>query len=253
MVTTHHKPIIIDHAHTRRALLRALAPALVAACVRPSAAQPEKDRRTTLLHAEDFATGLENWVTELEAGGHVGARDGTLDMDVPAGATAWFRHELSGPVMIEYEIVAVSAGGTNDFVSDLNCFWMASDLRRQNGFFNPPRSGKFADYNALKTYYVGMGGNRNSTTRFRRYIGDDEKRPLLPENDLQTPPYLLRPNQWQTVRLIADGGTVQYFRDGNKFFDYRDGEPYTRGYFGIRTTKNHLRARRLRIYRLHTS
>ena len=34
------------------------------------------------------------------------------------------------------------------------------------------RSGTFAEYNDLLTYYVGLGGNRNTTTRFRRYIGD---------------------------------------------------------------------------------
>ena len=49
-----------------------------------------------------------------------------------------------------------------------------------------PRSApaRFAAYNDLKTYYVGLGGNRNTTTRFRRYIGDPETRPLLPEHDL---------------------------------------------------------------------
>ena len=45
--------------------------------------------------------------------------------------------------------------------------------------FAQARSGAFADYNDLLTYYVGLGGNRNTTTRFRRYIGDPVLRPLL--------------------------------------------------------------------------
>ncbi len=95
----------------------------------------------------------------------------------------WFKHPLSGPVAIEFDATAVSAGGPNDEVSDLNVFWMANN-RDGSARFPDSRSGQFADYNDLKTYYVGLGGNRNTTTRFRRYIGDPETRPLLPEHDL---------------------------------------------------------------------
>ena len=58
---------------------------------------------------------------------------------------------------------------------------------------------RFADYNDLKTYYVGLGGNRNTTTRFRRYIGDPATRPLLPEHDLSVADVLLVPNQKQKI------------------------------------------------------
>ena len=74
----------------------------------------------------------------------------------------------------------MAEGGPNDQVSDLNVFWMANNVDGQQPVFAHVRSGKFADYNDLLTYYVGLGGNRNTTTRIRRYIGDPVLRPLLP-------------------------------------------------------------------------
>jgi hypothetical protein len=102
-------------------------------------------------------------------------------------------------------------------------------------------------------YYVGLGGNGNTTTRFRRYIGDETERPLLPQNDLsvaQQPSKGLVANKAQTVTLIADGHLIQYWRDGEKIFEMIDPQPYTKGWFGIRTTKNHMQVRHLRIVRL---
>src|SRR3974390_1391351 len=99
----------------------------------------------------------------------------------------------------------VRGGGPNDPVSGLPLFWMATDARSPGDLFATRRSGKFADYNRLRTYYVGQGGNGNATTRFRRYIGDATERPLLPEHDLRAPDVLLEPNAWQTVQLVALG------------------------------------------------
>src|ERR1043165_3761458 len=123
----------------------------------------------------------------------------------------------------------ISAGGPHDRVSDLNCFWMATDALKR-------RSGKFTDYNDLRTYYVGLGGNSNTTTRFRRYIGSPEERPLLPAHDLKGPEFLLKPNVKQKIRLVANGKRIQYYRDGKLIFDFNDPHPYTRGHFGFRTT-----------------
>lgn len=202
-----------------------------------------------VLHRDDFRSGLSQWSVELERGGTVAARDGVLDIDVPAGATVWFRTELRGPVMIEYEAIAVSEGGPNDRVSDLNAFWMATDPRMADG--RPwPRSGAFADYDGLLTYYVGQGGNGNTTTRMRRYVGEASNRPILPEHDLSDPAEMLVPNAPQTVRLVAAGGLIQYWRDGARVFELDDPRPYARGWFGIRTTANHLRIRNVRIHAL---
>jgi hypothetical protein len=142
----------------------------------------------------------------------------------------------------------VQAGGANDRVSDLNAFWMATDSRSPDDLFATRRSGKFSDYNQLRTYYVGQGGNSNTTTRFRRYIGDAEERPLLPEHDLRSQEFLLRPNVWQRVRFVALGNRIQYYRDQRLIFDYRDPEPYTHGHFGFRTTASHVQLRKFRVY-----
>ena len=113
-----------------------------------------------------------------------------------------------------------------------------------------PRTGAFADYDTLKTYYVGQGGNGNTSTRFRRYVGRPGERPLLPRHDHAAADEMLVPNRWQTVRLIADGGRIQYWNNDRKLFELDDAEPYTRGWFGLRTTFSHLRVRRFRVYAL---
>ena len=192
----------------------------------------------------------DDWVAEVERPGNIEVRDGVLAIDVPAGCTLWFKHELTGPVSIEYDAKMIQAGGPNDRVSDLNCFWMATDARSPDDFFAAKRSGKFADYDQLRTYYVGQGGNSNSTTRFRRYIGQQDLRPLLPQHDLKDPAVLLQANVTQSIQLVASGSRIQYLRDGKMIFDFHDPEPYTRGYFGFRTTRSHIEMRRFRVTKL---
>jgi hypothetical protein len=211
------------------------------------AAEPYRVGR--LLHADDFRHGLDRWAIEAERPATVTARDGVLDLDTPEGLTVWFRAELHGPVMIEYQATAVAAGGPNDRVSDLNAFWMATDPATPD-LLAAPRGGAFAAYDGLKTYYVGQGGNGNTTTRFRRYVGRAGDRPLLPENDRGAPADLLVANQVQTIRLVAYGDLIQYWRDGQKLFEYRDPQAYAHGWFGLRTTKSHLRIGPVRIHAL---
>ena len=208
-----------------------------------------------VVYTDDFRHGMDRWQVEMEKPGTVTANDGVLNIDVPAGVTVWFKQELEGPVMISYEATVVSAGGPNDRVSDLNSFWMATDPASPGDIFAGPRkrTGAFAGYNSLHLYYVGLGGNGNTTTRFRRYIGDAVDRPLLPENDISVkehPEKGIAANRSQRVTLIADGELIQYWRDGEKIFEMVDPEPYAKGWFGIRTTKDHMQVRNLRIVRL---
>lgn len=201
-------------------------------------------RHAKLLHRDDFRRGLGEWIVEAEQPGQITAQGGVLDIDVPAGVTLWFRHELRSPVAIDYEVTAVSRGGANDQVSDVNAFWMATDARVPSGnVLERRRNGAFADYDELRTYYVGIGGNRNSTSRFRRYIGRRDNRPLLPQHDLSAGQYLLGPNRPYRIRLVASGSIIQVFRDGRLMFHMDDPQPYVRGHFGLRTTKSHLRVR----------
>ena len=221
--------------------------ALLAFACAGYAASPELG---AIVASDDFKRGLDQWTIELEQPGSVRAADGVLDIDVPAGTTLWFKHELTAPVAIVFDATAVSAGGPNDRVSDMNTFWMATNKGGAPAPFAQPRSGKFADYNDLLTYYVGLGGNSNTTTRFRRYVGDPVERPLLPEHDLASAESLLVANKKQTIMLVAHGSRIEYWRDGVRLLHYDDRAPYTRGWFAIRTVRSHLRIEGLRVHRL---
>ena len=205
--------------------------------------------------SDDLRSGLSNWRIEAEAGAQarVSAADGVMDIDTPKGLSLWWRTRLHGPVAIEYDVMAVSRGGPNDAVSDVNAFWMATDPRAPNGSpLAAPRSGAFADYDTLRTYYVGIGGNRNTTTRLRRYVGVPGRRPLLPGNDRADSAALLAPNRWTHVRLIASGHHIAAEYDHKVLFTLEDPAPYRSGWFAIRTTKSHLRIRNFRIHTLGT-
>jgi len=204
-----------------------------------------------LLYRDDFRTGLGSWVVEAEQPSRVAAEGGILDIDAPAGITLWFAHELSGAVAIDYDVTAVAAGGPNDAVSDVNAFWMATDSRAHSGkLLEHRRSGAFADYDELRAYYVGIGGNRNTTSRMRRYVGRRGERPLLAQHDLSAPQYLLQPNRQYHIRLIARGSRIEVLRDGKLMFRLDDPQPYAHGYFGLRTTKSHLRIRNFSVLEL---
>jgi hypothetical protein len=201
-----------------------------------------------LIGGDDFQNGLAQWHVEAKQPGRITASNGVLDIDVPAGTTLWFEPELGSPVAIVFDATAVSAGGPNDRVSDLNVFWMARNKDGATPVFAHTRSGEFAEYNDLRTYYVGLGGNSNTTTRFRRYIGDPDTRPLLPEHDLKSPDVLLKPNQKQTIMLVANNRKIEYWRDGRRLIAFEDPQPYEHGWFALRTVQSHLRIEKLRVY-----
>ena len=184
---------------------------------------------------------LERWAVEQAPGGHVTTRGDALVIEDAGGCTVWWRDQLRAPVEVSYDVTVVSRGGPYDRVSDVNCFWMASDPKspeqRPSG-----RSGRFEDYDSLRTYYVGMGGNENTTTRFRRYLGDGNK-PLLPEYDRKETSVLLAPNRTYHLKVVARDGVAEFWRDGEKIFSFRDPAPLSRGWFGLRTVKSHLEVR----------
>ncbi|HYP15939.1 MAG TPA: DUF6250 domain-containing protein [Opitutus sp.] len=197
------------------------------------------------------ATSAEDWSVEQMPGGTARSDGDVFVIEDAAGCTAWWREKLHAPVEISYEVTVVSRGGPHDRVSDVNCFWMASDPAAPDGCPFAPghrRSGKFSDYDSLLTYYVGMGGNENTTTRFRRYDGT-AARPLLPEHDLRANAVLLAANRTYRIKLVARDGVAEFWRDGEKLFVFRDPQPLTTGWFAIRTVKSHLQIRNVRIGR----
>ncbi|MET7697325.1 DUF6250 domain-containing protein [Streptomyces sp. NPDC005485] len=223
------------------AALAALAPVTAAA-----ASTASRHRRGRLIAHDDFCHGLGQWAVELEKGGTVTASHGTLEADVPAGATIWFKQRLEGPYVIEYTATPVSAGGVNDRVSDLNNFWNAVDVRSPDDLFATARGGVLAEYDYLKTYYSGYGANTNTTTRLRRYVGEAGVRPLI--YDYTQP--LLTANEPNRVRIVSDGPAVQWWDNGRLVFDYSDPESYTSGHFAFRTTWSHFRITDFRVWRL---
>lgn len=185
-----------------------------------------------LIFEENFTSGMDNWIAEYvdNENSAVFVKDGKLVIDVDGGCSVWYKEELQGNIWIEYERTVIDSGGKNDRVSDLNQFWMTTDPNIDNLF---TRSGVFHEYDSLLQYYFGIGGNTNSTTRFRKYTGDG-KRVLI--TDLQEPEYMLKPNFTYKIITTVYEGVTKVFVNGQELFSYKDSNPLKKGYFGIRTT-----------------
>lgn len=173
-------------------------------------------------------------------------RADTLELIVPDGLTMWYRQRLTGDYEITYQVCMVMKGGKHDRLSDLNCFWAANDPKHPEDLFTRSewRNGVFKNYNTLDLFYVGYGGNRNSTTRFRHYRGelygvqDDKVKPLLKE--YTDAPHLLVPNQWYQIRIRVEKGITTYSVNGEELFRYSLSEGEGDGHFGLRLLQNHV-------------
>lgn len=51
---------------------------------------------------------------------------------------------------------------------------------------------------------------------------------------------MIVPNKKLHITLIVSDKKVKYIRDGEVIFELIDENPYTSGYFGIRTGKNYI-------------
>jgi len=198
----------------------------------------------TIIASDDFSHSLDKWVVEQMPGGAVTAKNGVLTITDKKGATVWLKQKLTAPIKISYEVTM----NADARVSDLNCFWMASDPKNPGDLFykGHSRTGKFGTYDSLNTYYVGYGGNDNTSTRFRRYDGTGA-RPLLPEHDLNDAPHLLKAGHTYKIELIAKDGEARFIRDGETIFRYADPKPLTEGWFGFRTVNSKMEIRNFRV------
>lgn len=193
------------------------------------------------------------WTLEAESPATTMTWSGaTADIVSPKGATLWYRQKMKGDVVVEYDAqVIVDDNDTSEWnrLSDLNCFWMASDPQAGDVFANMRRrGGSFVNTYTMRLYYMGFGGNHNTTTRFRRYHGDRrgvEQTEYRPEilREYTDSAHLLVPNHWYHVRLEAIGGKVRYIIDGQCLVDWADPEPLREGWFGFRTTLSHTQIR----------
>ncbi len=188
----------------------------------------------------------DSWKVEAESeDSRLDFRHDTIEIRTPAGLTLWWRQELTTPCVIEYEAMVVVRDST-DRLSDLNCFWMATDPECFDGsIFRhlKERRGVFKNASSMQLYYVGYGGNSNTTTRFRRYNGRPNP-PLLQEYTDSA--HLLQPNVWYRIRIETRYQRTSYYVNDELLFDYADPKSLTRGWFGFRTTWSHCLIRRFR-------
>jgi hypothetical protein len=212
---------------------------------RKSAGDKSAYKLGKVLFSDDFSGDLSNWLAE---GTQPAIADGKMELDTSVGTTVWFKPVIEGDVLIEYDVTVVDKDGPNDRVSDLNCFWMATDPCHPGDLFaaSEERGGVFANYHHLNLYYVGYGGNTNTTTRFRRYYNGN--RELLGE--YTDAPHLITPNHRYHIQLICFDNLVEYRIDGESLFRYEDPLPYRQGHFGLRTVQNHLVMDNFRVVRL---
>lgn len=188
------------------------------------------------------------WIAEDESGtAQLIRRGDTLEIVAPAGLTLWYAEPLRGCYRISYDAQVLLEGGPHDRLADLNCFWAASDPAHPDDFFarSAWRGGVFRRYNSLNLFYVGYGGNDNTTTRFRRYRGtrfgapDEEVKPLLGE--YTDPAHLLRPDRWVHLEISVAPDRTTYSADGVVLFSSALAPCEGAGYFGLRLLANHTR------------
>lgn len=179
----------------------------------------------------------------------------TLDIVSPDGLTLWYKERLTGNYEIGYTVQVVMKEGTYDRLSDLNCFWGANDPQHPEDLFARSRwrNGVFRNYNSLNLFYVGYGGNQNTTTRFReyhgRYHGIDEAKvkPLLKE--YTDAAHLLKPNRWYEIRIRVENGLTTFRVNGEELFRLPLEAGKGDGHFALRLLQNHVRFSDFRIKR----
>ena len=223
----------------------------------------------------------EHWIAEDESGEmQMSLSDNTLDIIAPEGLTLWYDRPFSGDYVISYHISMPMDGCGHDRLSDLNCFWAAKDPLHPDDITarSEERKGVFSSYNMLDLFYVGYGGNHNTTTRFRRYYGakygqpDAEVKPLIREYTDHD--HLLVPGKWYFVEISVSPDSTSFHVNGEKLFEASlsdkedklsaESQPDTGntsdsatsqthtagdGHFALRLLQNHTRLRNLRISR----
>lgn len=194
----------------------------------------KKIKKEKTIDKDDFEKwDSSHWVIEMDPqpNSSVTVKNGKLVLDTKGGVTVWRKLLFTGNIVIEYDRKVILEGGINDRLSDLNQFWMAGDPSNKNLF---TRKGVLESYDSLRLYYVGMGGNTNKTTRFRKY--ENGKRELLQE--FSDSSHLLQADKVYHITTIIKDGITSFWVNDECFFIYHDPKPLTSGYFGFRSTKS---------------
>ncbi|MBR1504679.1 MAG: hypothetical protein IJ614_01040 [Prevotella sp.] len=178
------------------------------------------------------------WRIESEAPDYrVAFRGDTCELTAPKGLTLWRKQPFTANTIVEYDVLV-----TDDRLSDMNCFWLASDPQHKDIWQRADwRSGIFTRCYTLQMYYLGYGGNHNTTTRFRRYTGDERGvedtayRPTILK-EYSDADHLLRSGHWYHVKIESTNGRTRFYIDQELLVDYLDPQPLQQGWFGFRTT-----------------
>ncbi|MBL7815401.1 MAG: hypothetical protein JNL70_10330 [Saprospiraceae bacterium] len=204
-------------------------------------------QKPKLWFQDNFDSKLDttHWFCELKPtkNNAVYIENGQMMIEVANGATVWFKKELKNQWVIEFDRTVLMKGGANDRLSDFNLFWQASDPLSKKLF---GRSPEFEHYDSLRLYYIGVGGNTNTTTRFRKYQGTGEKTILKEYTDAA---HLLEANKTYHCRLEMHHKTMSFYVNDVLFFTYTDMNPYKKGYFGFRTTQSRHSIDNFKVYK----
>ena len=195
------------------------------------------------------------WQVESESPDYrVSFSGDTCEILSPKGLTLWRKEKMKAGMTVEYDACVVDEGKDGDRLSDMNCFWLASDPNAKDLWVRAAwRNGIFVRCYTLQMYYLGFGGNHNATTRFRRYEGDEAgvedatRRPAILK-EYTDADHLLKANRWYHVKIESKMGHTRFFIDGECIVDYFDPRPLESGWFGFRTTLSRTRITNFQAY-----
>jgi Domain of unknown function (DUF6250) len=189
-----------------------------------------------LLFEDTFSTVLDTtkWFIELmpKPNNAVYIKNDKLVLDVANGATVWLKMALKDKWVIEFDRTIPIDTGKNDRLSDFNVFWQATDPHSGALMGRNPA---FENYDSLSLYYIGFGGNTNTTTRFRKYQGTGEKTIVQEYTDKN---HLLEANKTYYCRIVFRKTHMWFYINDALFFYFKDKKSLKNGYFGFRTTQS---------------
>jgi hypothetical protein len=198
------------------------------------------DASNPAVYSDDFQRfDPQAWAVESEAGDAaraVRASSRALVLDASRGLTVWLRRQLIGHYEISFTRTILADGR----LSDMNFFWEA---QLPAGF---AQSGKLEEYDKLRLFYAGVGGNTNSNSRFRYYDGSGERKLL---QEYTAPEYLLKANHPYRIRIVVDAQGTRLFVDDKQYFS-APGPQAGGGYFGLRTTQSRQKIENFSVRRI---
>lgn len=207
------------------------------------------DGASATVYKDDFARfDPQAWAVESEAGDGADAARAVsraLVLDARRGLTVWLRRQLVGHYEISFTRTVLAEGKPHERLSDLNFFWEA---QLAGGQAPKPfrRSGKLEEYDTVPMFYAGIGGNTNTTTRFRYYDGSGDRKLL---REYLTPEYLLKANHPYRIRIVVDAKGTRLYVDERELFS-APGPLAGGGYFGFRTTESRQKVENFEVRRL---